>query len=156
MDVEFDEGFAETGGFGDADVARDVGVKELVREMAADFFDDLGGEAGAGIVHGHYESEELELGIEIFADEVNGLGEKGESFEREVFALDGHDDEIGGGEGIEGEDAERRRAVNQDVVELVADGGWVVERMAQDVFAFGDIGELDFGPGEGGRGGREH
>ena len=48
------------GGFGEADVARDGGLEELVAEEAAEVVGDLLGEVGAVVVHGEQDAFEGE------------------------------------------------------------------------------------------------
>ena len=114
----------------DADVARDEGAEYGFVEEAANFVDDFAGEVEFGVVHGEDDSADFEAVV------VSGLGlaceldDLGEAFHGEIFALDGDEDFVGGGEGGAGELAEGGRAVEEDeveavelVVELVSEGG---------------------------------
>ena len=76
----------------------------------------------------------------------------GDPLERVVLALEGDEDAVGGGERVQGEEAEARGAVDEDVVVLADDGR---ERLFQPVLAGHDAHELDLGPGQVAVGGHE-
>src|ERR1700751_1252052 len=61
-----------------------------------------------------------ELWIELGANRLDGLEKLRQSFEREEFALQRNDDCVGGCHGIDRQQIERRRAVDQDVSETRA------------------------------------
>ena len=71
--------------------------------------------------------------------------EIGEPFEREVFAIERNQDGVRGDERVEREQAERRRRVDEDVVEARAER---VEHVAQAMLAMRQRDELDFGAGQ--------
>ena len=61
-------------------------------------------------------------GVEGLGDAVEGGHELGDAFEGEVLGLHGDEEAVGGDEGVEGEEIERRRAVEQDEGVVGADG----------------------------------
>ena len=69
----------------------------------------------------------------------------GEPFEREVLAVERDEHRVGGDERVEREQAERRRRVDEDVVEAIAQ--WL-EEVAQAALASRQRDELDFRAGE--------
>ena len=78
--------------------------------------------------------------------------EIGEAFEREVLAVQRDQHAIGGDERVEREQAERRRRVDDDEVEFVAQRR---EQILQAALAIGDADQFDLGAGEIARRGNE-
>ena len=87
--------------------------------MLPDFAGDLLGQFGAPVVHGQQDRRDLEIGIEVTADEVDVAEELTEAFECVVLALDRDEDLDGRDERVDGEQPERRRAVDEDVVDRI-------------------------------------
>ena len=127
------------------DVARDDGVEDAVLEELADVARDLLPEVRALVVHGHQHAGDVERGIERGAHAAQRRDEIGESFEREVFAVERDQHGVGGDERVEREQAERRRRVDEDEVESFAQR---LEQIAETALAVGQRHELDFGAGE--------
>ena len=92
------------------------------------------------------------VGVQRGADAAQRRDEIGEPLEREVFAVERNQHGVGGDERVEREQAERRRRVDEDVVEAVAQR---LEEMAQAPLAIGQRDELDFRAGEIAVGGNE-
>ena len=136
------DGFAETGGFGEADAAGDGGLEDLILEEFAEIGGDLAGEVGAVVVHGEENAFNFEGMLEGFADSLDGIDEFGDAFEGEEFALNGDDDGIGGEEGVEGEEVECGGAIDEDELVIVAEFG---DAVAEAVFAAFDIDEFEVG-----------
>src|SRR5690606_35065306 len=88
--------------------------------------------------------------IEMASDGLDALGELGQSFEREVLGLYGNQDGIGGRQCVDGEQAERGRAVDEDVVVDVAYTGDGIPQ-AESGVRLGE--EFQFGPRQVLRGG---
>src|SRR2546426_7843662 len=72
----------------------------------------------------------------------HGVQELREALEGVVLALDRNEDAVGGGEHVEGQEAERRRTVDDDVLVLVAH---VAQRAPHHRLARLPIDELHFG-----------
>ena len=125
---------AETGGFGQADAAGNDGFEDLVFEELPQVGGDLAGEVGPVVEHREQNAFDFERMVEGLADAVDGVHEFGDAFEGEEFALDGDEDGIGGDQGVEGEEVEGRRAIDEDEVVIVADFG---EAFAEAEFAVG-------------------
>ena len=128
------DGFAETGRFGQADAAGDDGPEDLVLEEFPQVGGHLAGEVGPVIVHGEENAFDGEGVLEGLANAVDGVHEFGDAFQGEELALDGDEDGIGGDQGVEGEQVEGGRAIDQDELVVVADFG---EAVAEAVLAAG-------------------
>ena len=126
------DGFAVTGGLGEADVAGNGGFEEFFLEEVAEVGGDLLGEVGAVVGHGDEDAFEGEAGVEAAGNAIEGSDELGDTFEGEVFGLEGYEQSVGGDEGVEGEEVEGRGAVKQEEGIGGADGR---EGIAQAVFA---------------------
>ena len=72
--------------------------------------------------------------------------ELAEALQREVLALDRDERRVGRRERVDRQQAERWRAVDEDVVVLRADGA---KKACEPSFTLLERRELDFGPGEG-------
>ena len=84
-------------------------------------------------------------GIERAAHAPHRADEIGEAFEREVLAVQRDQHGVGGDERVERQQAERRRAVDEDVVEL---GAQRIEDALQPVLALRHRDQLDLGAGQ--------
>src|ERR1017187_5329809 len=136
------DGFAETGRFGQADAARDDGPEDLVLEELAQVGGYLAGEVGPVVIHGQEDAFDGEGVLETFANPVDGVHEFRDAFQGKELALDGDDDGIGGDEGIEGEQVEGRGAIDQNEAVSVADVG---QALAEAVLAVGDVDQFQVG-----------
>src|SRR4029450_10683593 len=83
--------------------------------------------------------------IERLADAIEGRQQVGDAFEREVLAVDRNEDRAGRDERVEGQQAKRRRRVDEDVIEL---GTQRVDEPPQTSFAFTKRHQLDLGSGQ--------
>lgn len=133
------------GRFGEADVARNGGLEELVVEERFEVLGDLLGEIGAVVVHGENDTFEGEAGVEGLADAVERAHEFGDAFEGEVFGLHGNEKSGSGDERVEGEKVERGGTVEKDEGVVSADG---VDGVAELVLAAVEIDQLDGGADE--------
>ena len=109
------------------------------------FLCDAGGKPGAGVVHRQHDGRHGELGVEVRTHHVDRGEQLAEALEGVVLRLD-RDEHLGTrDERVQGEQAERRRAVDEDVVEAVladlgggADPRVGVERLLQPLLASDD------------------
>jgi len=94
----------------------------------------------------------VDVRIEVLLDHLQGSLELYEAAHREVLALDRHDHLVGGGERIDGQQAEARRRVDADVVVVAVDlaEGLLERALAADLGAHGDLGagQVDRGDGD--------
>ena len=132
MGIVDDGGLAVAGRFGESDVARDRRLAHEVAEEAA----ELGGnglrQVGALVEHGEDDAFDGESGVELDPDAVDGVEQLGDAFEGEVLGLHRDEDGVGRDQGVEGEEVEGRRAVEDDELEAVADG---LEGVAEAILA---------------------
>ena len=84
-------------------------------------------------------------GIEVLTHELDRRQQLAEAFERVVLALERDEDAVGGRQGIDREQAERGRAVQQDEVVGSLDG---LQDPLELAFAPGDGDELHLRTGE--------
>src|SRR5204863_169919 len=73
------------------------------------------------VIHGEDDPFDLQPRIERVAHALNGGEQLRDPFERKVLALHRHQDRVGGAQTIDGEESERWRQVDEDVV-VVARG----------------------------------
>jgi len=140
-----DRRFSVAGGLGEADVAGNRGFVEKIAEEGLEFAGDSLGEVGAVIIHGEGDAFDEETGIEGLANALDGIEEFADAFEGEILGLHGDEDGIGGDEGVEGQEVEGGRAIENDDLEPVADR---LEGVAEAVFAIFGVDELDVGSDE--------
>ena len=96
-----------------------------------------------GVEHGGQDAGDLEIGVDALLDLGQRVHEQGHPPEGEVFALEGDQHRLGGRQRVDGQQPERGRTVDQDVVVPVLGPG---ERPLEGLLA-GDLGdEHDLGP----------
>ena len=96
-------GPAETGGLGEANVARDHGAKYLFAEMLDELGGHFVGQIIARIEHGAQQSFDFQFRIDALLDLLDGLHQCGQAFECVVLALHGHHHGIRGHQRIQGQ-----------------------------------------------------
>ena len=143
---------AVAGRFGELDASWDHGSEDEFGEVVAQLPLDVLGEAGALIVHGDQQTRQLQRRVQLTADQRQRVEELDQALERQVLRLDRDDHPIGGGEGIDRDRAERRRAVEQRVGEAIPDRA---EPAPQAALRALDPRQLDRGAGEVAGGGDE-
>ena len=84
------------------------------------------------VEHRQQHAFDVERRVERRAHAAHRADEIGQPFEREVLAVQRNQHRVGGDQRVERQQAERRRAVDEDVVEVVAHGR---EQHAQPLFA---------------------
>ena len=85
---------------------------DFVAHIRAHVRNDLPGEAVARIVHGQHNAMNRQSLIEGAADLLDCRQKLRQAFEREELALQRDDYSICGGESVDGQKVERRRAIN--------------------------------------------
>jgi len=142
--VVFVDGFAVAGGFGQANGTGNDCSHDLFSQVATEVFADLLAEPGPGVVHGENDSKDGERGIETtLFDSLNQVENFSNSFECEVFALDGHEDFFCGDEGAGHEQADAGRAVENDEIESGIESKGVQGLADAEQWVF-QSGQLDF------------
>ena len=106
-------------------------------------------EVGAAVVHRQQDRRDRELRVEVPLDQLDVVEQLAEALERVVLALDRDEHLARGDERVDREQPERRRAVDEDVVEVLLELAEVgVERGAQPLLARDERDELDLRAGE--------
>ena len=127
---------------GDPHIARDHRLIDLVAEMVPDVGGDHFTQVIAFIEHGQHNTLNLKPRIVGLPDPFDGVHKVAQPLERIEFALQRHQHRVGGHQGVEGQQTERRRAVDENeiiVVELARQGG------AQSEHAAGQADQFDLG-----------
>ena len=93
-------------------------LEDAVLEELADVLRDLLAEVRALVVHRQQDAGDVERGVERGADPAQRGDEIGEPLEREVLAVERNQHRVGGDERVQRQQAERRRRVDEDVVEV--------------------------------------
>jgi hypothetical protein len=132
-------------GLRQAHIPRDYGLKYVFRKEFAEVGRHLFGQAGSLVEHGQQHAFDFEPRIEALFHAVDCVHERGNAFEREVFALDRNQDRVGRGERVDCEEIERRRTVQDDEV---VTGPQLFQLLAEARFAAFAVGKLDVGAGE--------
>ena len=94
--------------------------KTFSLKKLADVGRDLLAQIRALVEHREQHAFDVESGVERGADAAHRADEIGETFEREVLAVQRNQHGVGGDERVEREQAERGRTVDEDVVVVVA------------------------------------
>src|SRR5204863_10101396 len=100
----------------------DDGAEDLVDVYYPELLLDVAGERGAIVVHGDDDAEDFELGVRTLAHLFDSLEQIVGAFEREVRRLDWDQQVRRRDQRVDGQQAERRRAVDDDVLELPVQG----------------------------------
>src|SRR6202158_4200744 len=137
----------------EADGLADGGGERERREVLAQRGDDVARQDGAGVDAAGEDAADGEAGVEVLAGLGDGLEQAGEAGDGHGRGLDRDQDLAGGGEGVDGQLAERRRAVDQQVVPAVRGQG--ADEAEQDALAAQRLGQVALGAGQLGRGGDE-
>src|SRR5216683_4764272 len=112
-------------------------------KVLAHLVDDLHREPVSAVLHGEDDREDLEFLVEPLTHGLDGVQELRQTLQRVVLALHRDDHAVAGGEGVHGEEAQRRWAIDDDgVVEFRA-----AERLAEAEFARHYRHELDLSSG---------
>ena len=98
--------------------------------MPGDLVRHLGREPRPRVIHGQYDAEYVEAGVEHPPQQAQRVPELSESLQRVVFTLDGNEDGVCCGEAVHGEKTKGRWTVEEQVVEL---GDSFTERHLQPI-----------------------
>src|SRR5437899_13045968 len=103
--------FSKTWRLGKPHIAWDHALKYLRSEESAQIRGNLAGERSSFIVHGEQDAFDLKARIQGTADAHQRIQQFGNAFERQVLALNGHQNGVRGYEGIQGEKIQGWRAI---------------------------------------------
>jgi len=115
MNVVEDHRHAVAWRFGQTYIARDYGFEDLAAKEAAKICCHLLRERRTIVVHGEEDAFDRKGRIDRPAKPHQCVKELGDTFERQVLALDRYKNGVAGRERIQGKEIEGRRAVDQDV-----------------------------------------
>ena len=107
--------------FGEPHVARNDRLKHLLLEKLAHVRRHLRSQIRPLVIHRQEHAIDVERRIQSRAHTPQRRHEIGESFEREIFAVQRDEHGFGGDERVQRQQAERRRAVDEDVIEAIAE-----------------------------------
>ena len=108
-----DDGLAEAGCFREADAPGDDGLEDLGAEKFLEIAGDLTGEVGAVVKHREEDTFEGEGVPKGGADSIDRIHELGYALEGEKLALDWDQNRVGSNEGVESQEVEGGRAVDE-------------------------------------------
>src|SRR6185312_5978477 len=106
---------AVAGRLGEANAPRHHRIEDERPEVAAHLAGNVAREPRASVVHRQQDTGDPQARVDPGADELDALEQLRQALERVVLALHRHDQAVGGREGIDGQEPERRRAVDEDV-----------------------------------------
>src|SRR6266576_980340 len=129
-----------TGGLAEAYVARDNGLERLLRIARANLLRNLERQRQPRIEEGQDDAADLQAWVELALDELRRVRQRAEALERVVLALDRDQHVLRRHQGVDGEQAEGWRAVDDDVVVAHAQ---CLERVEKPAFAACEVDQLD-------------
>src|SRR5882724_201611 len=97
-------------------VARNHRVEDLAREIAVHLVADLERQARPAIEHREHDALDREARVQALAHEPDGLEKLREPLQGVELALKGHEDAVGSHKGVDREESERGRTVNDHEV----------------------------------------
>ena len=120
------------GRLGVGDRGADHGLEDLLAVVLLELLVGLARVLRAHVGDVEHHAEELEVRVVELLRLLDDLERSLHALQREVLRLGGHERPVGGDEAVDRQQAERRRAVDQHQVVLLAD---VLERLAHDELA---------------------
>ena len=107
---------------GQPDAPRDDRFVDGVAQVPPRLGGDVGGQVRSGVVHRQHDAIEREVRVQVITDEIDGGKQLGQALECVVLTLERDQDRVGGGQGVDGQEPERRRAIDEDDVVSCAEG----------------------------------
>ena len=129
----------------EAHAARDYRIEQLPREVPPYFLLHLPREVRARVEHGQHDAEDRQPRVHVPHHQLNRLPKLNQPFQRQVLRLQRDHHPVGGGQRVERQQAQRRRAVNQHHAVAVAELG---QRPRQPVLTRHQRDKLHFGARE--------
>ena len=142
---------------GDADVARNRRAEYQLAIVGAHVGLDLLAQGHATIDHGQDDPGNMQLGVEPFLHAFDRIAERADALERQELRLQRNDHGIDRDQGVEGDQTERRRTIDQNRGPALADlATWTRSRVSrravqgiiETMLAALDIDQLDLGTGQ--------
>ena len=145
MGIVEGDGLSMAGGFAQFDGAMDNGGENLAGESARQFGEGLPGKVRSAVVKGGDNTGNVQVGIKSLPYQLDSLEELAGAHKSEEVEADGDKYLGGGGEGVDGQEAEGGWAVDHNEVE--ASRG-VAEAVAEDSLTSKSMEEFDFRAGQ--------
>ncbi len=98
-------------------------VIDLVAEVLAHFLRYLRGQVVPAVVHGEQHAFDRKIGVQVLLDQLDGVHQRRQPFQRIVLRLDRDQHRVGRGQGVHGQKPQRRRAVDEDVIVIIPEQG---------------------------------
>ena len=146
--VEID-GLPVTGGLGDADRTRDRGFVHLGAKVFLHLLHYLHREVVAQGEHREHHALDVQIGVVLFADGLEGADELRQTFQRIILALHRDQHTVAGAQTVQGEQVQAGRAVDEDEVIVLLHPG---QRLAQAALAARQVDHFQAGTGQTGVG----
>src|SRR5262249_44979789 len=118
----------------------DYGVKDLPRKILPRFFRHLMRETVSGIEHGKQNSFERKSRVQGLLNQLESFQEGAQTLKGVIFALQRNQERIGGAERVQSEKPQRRRAIQQNIIEVIPNA---LQSVAQAPFALRGVDKLD-------------
>src|SRR6266576_3608531 len=115
-DIVKDDGLSETWCFCQANISRDDVLEHLRSEVFSRVFGDLSREVETRVVHGEKHAIDSEFLVCAVLNAVHSVQQLRQAFECVVLALKRNEESISCHEHVNRDEAERRRAIDDDVV----------------------------------------
>ncbi len=125
---------------GDPHVARDDGVVDAVAKKASHIRRDLLREVVAAIEHGQHHALDLEPGIQAAPHAIDGAQQQAQALEGEELALQRHEHRARRRQGVDRQQPERGRTVDQDIVVVLVEAA---QRILERELAARALDQLD-------------
>ena len=93
-------------------------MEDVIVAQLAQLVEHLAAKDRASVIEGWQQAQDAEIPVQLGPDRGDDLYERIEALERVVLRLHGNDHAVGRDEAVDREQAQRRRAVDQDVVVL--------------------------------------
>ena len=130
---------------GQPDIAGNDGAKHLVAEMLLKLRRNLLRQGHARIEHDPQQPDDLEIAVQIGVNFLDGRHQIRQALKREVLALHWDHHAMGGAQGVQGQQRQCWRGIDQYEVVLVVDRR---QRVLQASLALLEIDQVDFSAGE--------
>ena len=145
VDVVQDDRLSKTGSFRKANVSWNYGFKNAFPEILSRIVGDLPRKVEAGVVHREQDSVDSERLIDAVLNSMDSVQQLREAFEGVVLALKWNHQRVGCGEHIDGDQAERRRAVDEYEIVIISN---FIQCSPDAILAIGAIDQLHFSGSE--------
>lgn len=145
MNVVEQNGLAVAGSFGEPHIPRNHAFEDLRAKETSEIGSDLARESRSLVIHSEDDALDGEGRIERSANTHQGIEQLGNAFESKVFALDGNQHRVAGNQGIQRDEVESGRTIDDDEAILRAE---LVDDVFEAILATIGAGELEGSSGE--------